>query len=198
VRLLGGRSVTQRRISAALNCGLVADCEVRGLGHFRDAIDDLERSRIGEVIPPAISSPLLRARLRVRHSLDQKSRTDQHIFASWSGLDLVSLNHIKPRQYQLTIGRARALMCLSKDTVCRRRLLLFLAGLLCLLRLLRFLGHVALRYPKVGSMQVDLDMHKYRVHHNCKIDTLRFEQGKRRSHQTPFGQTNYSHAVATR
>jgi hypothetical protein len=23
-------------------------------------------------------------------------------------------------------------------------------------------------------------MHKYRVHHNCKIDTARFEEGKRR------------------
>ncbi len=72
-------------------------------------------------------------------------------------------------------------MCLSKGTVCRRRLLLFLlAGLL--LCLLRFLSHVALRDPKVGSMQVDLDMHKYRVHHNCKIDTARFEEGKRPSH----------------
>jgi hypothetical protein len=80
-------------------------------------------------------------------------------------------------------SRARALMCLSKGTVCRRRLLLFLlAGLL--LCLLRFLSHVALRDPKVGSMQVDLDMHKYRVHHNCKIDTARFEEGKRRSHRS--------------
>src|SRR5580700_6891384 len=66
--------------------------------------------------------------------------------------------------------------------LCRRRLLLFLlAGLL--LCLLRFLCHVALRYPKVGSMQVDLDMHKYRVHHNFKIDTSCFEEGKRRSHR---------------
>jgi hypothetical protein len=30
-------------------------------------------------------------------------------------------------------------------------------------------------------MQVDLDMHKYKVHHNCKIDTARFEEGKRQS-----------------
>src|ERR1700740_3439239 len=69
-------------------------------------------------------------------------------------------------------------MCLSKGAVCRRKLLLFLlAGLL--LCLLRFLSHVALRDPKIGSMQVDLDMHKYRVHHNYKIDTACFEQGKR-------------------
>ena len=73
-------------------------------------------------------------------------------------------------------------MCLSKQTVYRRRLLLFL--LACFLRLLSFLSflsflsHVALRYPKVGSMQVNLDMHKYRVHHNSKIDTSRFEEGK--------------------
>jgi hypothetical protein len=31
-------------------------------------------------------------------------------------------------------------------------------------------------------MQVDLDMHEFKVHHNFKIDTARFEQGKRRSH----------------
>ena len=75
-------------------------------------------------------------------------------------------------------------MCLSRGTVCRRSLLLLLTCLLlCLLRLLSFLSHVALHDPKVGSMQVDLDMHKYRVHHNCKIDTARFEEGKRRSHR---------------
>jgi hypothetical protein len=34
---------------------------------------------------------------------------------------------------------------------------------------------------QVDSMQVDLDMHKHRVHHNSKIDTARFEEGKRRS-----------------
>jgi len=30
-------------------------------------------------------------------------------------------------------------------------------------------------------MQVDLDVHKHRVHHNCRFDTARFEEGKRRS-----------------
>ena len=74
-------------------------------------------------------------------------------------------------------ARAPALMCLSKDTVCRRRLLLFLlAGLLlCLLRFLSFLSHVALHDPKVGSMQVDLDTHKCKVYHDRKIDTARSE-----------------------
>jgi hypothetical protein len=33
-------------------------------------------------------------------------------------------------------------------------------------------------------MQVDLDMHKYSVHHNFKIDTSCFEEGKRRSHRS--------------
>jgi hypothetical protein len=33
-------------------------------------------------------------------------------------------------------------------------------------------------------MQVDLDMHKHRVHHNCKIDTACFEEGKRWSHRS--------------
>jgi hypothetical protein len=61
--------------------------------------------------------PTLDIDARLRHSLDEKSRTDQHICVSWSGLDFASLNHIKPRQYRLAIGRAGALMYLSKDTV---------------------------------------------------------------------------------
>ena len=36
--------------------------------------------------------------------------------------------------------------------------------------------------PEVGSMQVDLDMPKYKVHHSRKIDTARFKQGKRCQH----------------
>src|SRR5436190_21168772 len=35
--------------------------------------------------------------------------------------------------------------------------------------------------PKVGSMQVDIDMHRCRVHHICKIYSSSFEEGKRRS-----------------
>jgi len=112
--------------------------------------------------------------------------------------DLASLNHIN----RGIIGsrcqsRARALKCLSKGIVCWRRLLLFLlAGLL--LCLLRFLSHVALRDPKVGSMQVDLDMHKYRVHHNCKIDTARFEEGKRRSHYSALRVDDLSQDASAR
>src|SRR3954447_10851209 len=35
--------------------------------------------------------------------------------------------------------------------------------------------------PKVGSMQVDIDMHRCRVHHICKIYSSSFEEGKRRA-----------------
>jgi hypothetical protein len=60
------------------------------------------------------------------------------------------------------------------------RLLLFLLGcLLCLLSLLRFLGHLALLVPKLAQCKSTIDMHTFRIHHNCKIDTARFEEGKR-------------------
>jgi ABC-type branched-subunit amino acid transport system ATPase component len=47
-------------------------------------------------------------------------------------------------------------------------------------------------------MQVDLDMHKYRVHHNCKIDTARSEQGKRRSDHSVLRVDEISHDAPTR
>jgi len=34
---------------------------------------------------------------------ERKSRTGQRICASWSGLNLASLNHIKPRHYRLAM-----------------------------------------------------------------------------------------------
>jgi hypothetical protein len=61
-------------------------------------------------------------------------------------------------------------------------LLFLLTGLLfCLLC---FLGHITLRDPIVEFNAVDIDMHKYKVHHICKIDTARFEQGKRQSNRS--------------
>src|SRR5437762_6764261 len=33
--------------------------------------------------------------------------------------------------------------------------------------------------PKVGSMQVDIDVHRSRVHHICKIYSSSFKEGKR-------------------
>jgi hypothetical protein len=49
------------------------------------------------------------------------------------------------------------------------------------LAFLAFLAMLPSTIP-IGSVQVDLDVHPYRVHHNCKIDTARFEEGKRWSH----------------
>jgi hypothetical protein len=67
------------------------------------------------------------------------------------------------------------------------RLLLFLLGCLFrLLRFLRFLGHVALRGPqKFTQCKSTIDVHASRIHHNCKIDTARFENGKRASRLRP-------------
>lgn len=47
-------------------------------------------------------------------------------------------------------------------------------------------------------MQVDLDMHKYRVHHNCKIDTARFEEGKRRPDRSALQVANLFYEASTR
>ena len=81
-----------------------------------------------------------------------------------------------------TRDQPRARLDVSQQRyLCRRRLLLFLLAGLLLCCLLRFLSHLTLHYPKVGKMQVDLDLHNDRVHHNRKIDTPRFEQGKRRA-----------------
>ena len=33
--------------------------------------------------------------------------------------------------------------------------------------------------PKLAQCKSTFDMHSFRLHHNCKIDTARFEQGKR-------------------
>ena len=45
-----------------------------------------------------------------------------------------------------------------------------------------FLAMLPSVVPEVGSMQVDIDMHSFRLHHNCKIDTARFKEGKRPPH----------------
>jgi hypothetical protein len=36
--------------------------------------------------------------------------------------------------------------------------------------------------PKLAQCKSTFDMHTFRVHHNCKIDTARFEEGKRPPH----------------
>ena len=45
-----------------------------------------------------------------------------------------------------------------------------------------FLAMLPSVIPKVGSMQVDNRLHRFRIHHSFKIDTAGFEEGKRPSH----------------
>ena len=68
------------------------------------------------------------------------------------------------------------------------RLLLFLLG--CLLRLLCLLCFLAMLPSVIPKSLLNasrrFDMHAIRVHHNFKIDTSRFEQGKRASQTRTF------------
>jgi hypothetical protein len=47
-----------------------------------------------------------------------------------------------------------------------------------------FLATLPSAIPRLVQCKSTLDVHKHRVHHNCKIDTARFEEGKRRSHRS--------------
>ena len=79
------------------------------------------------------------------------------------------------------------------------RLLLFLLGcFLCFLRLLRFLGHVALRDPQSWINASHLDMHAFKIHHNCKIDTERFEEGKQPSRRRDHDEVAWSRGCSKR
>ncbi len=55
----------------------------------------------------------------------------------------------------------------------------FLAVFFAFFAFFAFLAMFPSVVPRVGSMQVNIDVHASRVHHNCKIDTSRFEEGKR-------------------
>ena len=46
-----------------------------------------------------------------------------------------------------------------------------------------FLAMLPSAIPRLIQCKSTLDMHGCSVHHNCKIDTARFEEGKRRSHR---------------
>ena len=46
-----------------------------------------------------------------------------------------------------------------------------------------FLATLPSAIPRLVQCKSTLDVHKYRVHHNCKIDTARFEEGKRPLHR---------------
>ena len=80
-------------------------------------------------------------------------------------------------------GAAGLLQTLSgfRDVFVNGLLLFLLDCFLCFLRLLRFLGHVALHDPQSWTNANHLDMHALKIHHNCKIDTERFKEGKRPS-----------------
>jgi hypothetical protein len=108
----------------------------------------------------------------------RKSRTDQR-----SKRDAVRLGFLEvPEPHQIAAmsasrwQSARGLMCFSKVS---SEDLLLLAGLLCLLCLLSFLSHLALRYPSLVQCKSTSTCIRSRVHHNLKIDTPRFKQGKR-------------------
>jgi hypothetical protein len=53
------------------------------------------------------------------------------------------------------MAEPRTRLDVSQQGSRRRDLLLLLAGFLLCFRFLRFLGHVALRDPTIGSMQVE-------------------------------------------
>jgi hypothetical protein len=59
----------------------------------------------------------------------------------------------------------------------------FLAVFFAFFAFFAFLAMFPSVIPKVGSMQVDIDMHTFRIHHNRKIDTARFKEGKRPPHR---------------
>jgi len=105
----------------------------------------------------------------------------QHPTCTRSGPTVVTPDNLSARPAACPRCEARnGLQMLSGSyEVSVERLLLFLFRWL-LLCLLRFLGHVALRDPqKFARCKSGIDMHAIRLHHNCKIDTARLEQGKR-------------------
>ena len=99
-----------------LDCRRPPRCTTSTHGGDTGATDDVEWSAIGDSFVPqfftALSSdhgpPLA----------ERKVRTGQRICASWSGLDLASLNHIKPRQYRLAMAKPRTRLDVSQQRYC--------------------------------------------------------------------------------
>jgi len=99
-----------------LDCRRPPRCTTSTHGGDTGATDDVEWSAIGDSFVPqfftALSSdhgpPLA----------ERKVRTGQRICASWSGLDLASLNHIKPRQYGLAMAKPRTRLDVSQQGYC--------------------------------------------------------------------------------
>ena len=57
-----------------------------------------------------------------------------------------------------------------------------------------FLAMLPSVIPKIGLMQVIL--HAFKIHHNYKIDTERFEEGKRPSRRRDHDEVAWSRGVA--
>jgi hypothetical protein len=68
----------------------------------------------------------------------------------------------------------------------------FLAVFFAFFAFFAFLAMFPSVVPKVDSCKSTIDLHTFRIHHNCKIDTARFEQGKRRSHRRDLRQNESS------
>jgi hypothetical protein len=109
-RLRATDKVRSRSLLVGMNVSITLDWRISC------PLLSLELTSLGPNHFPLIATTPDEVAPRIRCASRRKSRTDQHICASWSGLDLQSLNHSKPRQYRLAIGRTRDLMCLSKDT----------------------------------------------------------------------------------
>jgi len=70
----------------------------------------------------------------------------------------------------------------------------FLAVFFAFFAFFAFLAMLPSVIPKVGLMQVIL--HAFKIHHNCKIDTERFEEGKRPSRRRDHDEVAWSRGVA--
>ena len=55
----------------------------------------------------------------------------------------------------------------------------FLAVFFAFFAFFAFLAMLPSVIPKLTQCKSTIDMHTFRIHHNCKIDTARFEKGKR-------------------
>jgi hypothetical protein len=70
----------------------------------------------------------------------------------------------------------------------------FLAVFFAFFAFFAFLAMLPSVIPKIGLMQVIL--HAFKIHHNYKIDTERFEEGKRPSRRRDHDEVAWSRGVA--
>jgi hypothetical protein len=65
----------------------------------------------------------------------------------------------------------------------RLLLFFFLAVFFAFFAFFAFLAMLPSVSLKLAQCKSTIDMHTFRLHHNCKINTARFEEGKRPSHR---------------